>query len=42
MNRSRMPASANTSASPIVPTVSPDAPASSCMRAMRMLLWVLA
>src|SRR3954454_10690986 len=39
---SRIPASAKTSASPRFPTVMPDAPASSCMRAIRTLLWVFA
>src|SRR3954447_3303691 len=39
---SRIPASAKTSPSPRFPTVSPDAPASSCIRAIRTLLWVFA
>ena len=42
MNRSSTPSSAKTSASPIVATVNPTAPAASWRRAKARLLWVLA
>ena len=42
MNRSAIPPSAKTSASPIVATVRPTAPAAICRRAISTLLWVLA